>query len=371
MKILNWIILGLFLININLSQVYGQPSSASFDVKEYDFGEINEGVQAEYQFIFKNTGNKPIKLNNVQASCGCTTPEWSSEPVPPGKTGYVKAIYNSRGRPGAFTKTITVMVDDSQEPIILTIKGNVKPKVNDIYVKDTIGGLAFENLFIPINNLPSNETKEFSVQFKNITTNETIYIQPKFEHSVAFVPTVNKYVLKPGDVATLTIQAIGEKGLEAKLEPNKIFNEKVVFYTNEKSNNKKEILLNGTFVKIYTSEELAKLPKIEFEKLEFDAGKIIQGEKVNYAFKFKNVGGGILKIESAKPSCGCTASAPRKSEIEPGETSQIEMSFDSTGRSGPQSKTITVTSNDPLNPTIVLRFKCDVQTNPFSGAFSK
>lgn len=369
MKIFHWSVI--WLVIISSLQVFAQPSSASFSVKEYDFGEINEGIKAEYQFVFKNTGSKPIKINSVHASCGCTTPEWSSEAIEPGKTGFVKAIYNSTGRPGGFTKTITVMADDSQEPIILTIKGNVKPKLNDVYVKDTIGGLAFENIFIPINNLPSNETKEFTIQFKNITKAETINIQPKFEHSPAFIPTVNKYSLKPGDVATLTIKAIGEKGTESKLEPNKLFNEKIVMFTNEKENSKKEILLNGTFIKIYTDKELAQLPKIQFEKLEFDAGKIIQGEKVNYAFKFKNAGGGMLKIESAKPSCGCTASAPRKSEIEPGETSQIEMTFDSTGRTGPQSKTITVISNDPMNPTIVLKFKCEIQTNPFSGGFSK
>ncbi len=351
--------------------IWGQPSSAQFMVKEHDFGEINEGVKAEYQFVFKNTGNKPIKINSVHASCGCTTPEWSTEPIEPGITGFVKAIYNSTGRPGDFSKSITVMFDDSQEPIILNIKGNVKPKLNDIFIRDTIGGLGFENLFVPVNNFTSNDNKEFTIQFKNIS-NETInIIHNKTEHPVAFVPTFDRYSLKPGDIGKITIQAIGEKGKESGLENGKIFNQKIVFYTSEKSHAKKEILLNGTFVKIYTDKELAQLPKIEFEKLEFDAGNIIQGEKVNYAFKFKNVGGGILKIESAKPSCGCTASAPRKTEIEPGETSQIEMSFDSTGRAGPQSKTITVTSNDPMNPNIVLKFKCNVQTNPFSGGFSK
>ncbi len=356
---------------IGYFQIFAQSSTANFSIKEHDFGEINEGVQAEYQFLFKNTGNKPIKLNSVHASCGCTTPEWSSEPVAPGKTGFVKAIYNSTGRPGGFTKTITVMADDSQEPIILTIKGNVKPKLNDVYVKDTIGGLGFENLFIPINNFASNETKEFSIKFKNISKETINIIYKNTEHSQAFVPLFDRYSLNPGDVGTLTIQAIGEKGEASFLKHGQIFNEKIIFYTNEKSNNKKEILLNGTFVKIYTDKELAQQPKIQFDKIEFDAGKIIQGEKVNYAFKFKNAGGGILKIESAKPSCGCTASAPRKTEIESGETSQIEMTFDSTGRTGPQSKTITVTSNDPINPTIVLKFKCDIQTNPFSGGFSK
>lgn len=364
-KVIFIVFLGLWCI----SNVWAQ-SKAVFEKMSHDFGEINEGVKAEYKFIFKNTGNEPIKLKSVHASCGCTTPEWSSEPIPPGKTGFVKAIYNSQGRPGAFTKSITVMAEDSDMPITLTIQGNVKPKLNDIYVKDTLGKLAFENIFLPIQNLPSNETKEFTIRFKNVSKNP-IKIQPHFEHKPVFKVILDKYMLNPDEVGTMTIYAIGEKGKESGLEHNKIFNEKIAITTNEPTNARKEITINGTFVRIFTQEELAKMPKIQFEKLEFDAGKIIQGEKVNYAFKFKNVGGSTLKIESAKPSCGCTASAPRKNEIEPGETSQIEMTFDSTGRSGPQSKSITVTSNDPQTPTVVLQFKCIVETNPFSGGLSK
>src|SRR5437870_282846 len=79
-----------------------------FEKETHEFGTIAEGVQATYEFKFKNTGNQPVVISNVQPSCGCTTPDWTKEPILPGKSGMVKAVYNSTGRPGAFHKSITV-----------------------------------------------------------------------------------------------------------------------------------------------------------------------------------------------------------------------------------------------------------------------
>ena len=82
--------------------------SMKFNTEEHAFGNIPEGPAVTYDFEFKNIGSEPIILSGVQASCGCTTPTWTKEPVAPGKTGKVSATYNTQGRPGSFVKTITV-----------------------------------------------------------------------------------------------------------------------------------------------------------------------------------------------------------------------------------------------------------------------
>ena len=94
--------------------------------KSHDFGSIEEGVQATVTFTFKNTGNAPLVLNSVKASCGCTTPKWTKEPVAPGAEGVVTAIYNSKGRPGNFTKTITIKHNGEGGTEFLTIRGVVQ-----------------------------------------------------------------------------------------------------------------------------------------------------------------------------------------------------------------------------------------------------
>lgn len=99
-----------------------------------------------------------------------------------------------------------------------------------------------------------------------------------------------------------------------------------------------------------------KLPKIEFEKDIHDFGKIIQGEKVTYAFKFKNTGSTLLLISNVSTSCGCTVTDFPKEPIKPGESGKIDVSFDSEGKRGPQNKTATVFANTQPN-TAILRIQ--------------
>ncbi len=99
-----------------------------FEAESHDFGTVPEGTQATYEFKFTNTGKEPLIISNVQASCGCTTPKWTNEPVAPGKTGVITASYNSSGRPGPFTKSITVTSNAKSSPKVLTINGVVQAK---------------------------------------------------------------------------------------------------------------------------------------------------------------------------------------------------------------------------------------------------
>lgn len=99
-----------------------------FEADKHDFGMIDEGLQAVHEFTFVNTGNAPIILSDVRASCGCTTPSWTKEPIAPGAKGSIKASYNSEGRPGTFVKSITITSNATEPSKIVYIKGVVDPK---------------------------------------------------------------------------------------------------------------------------------------------------------------------------------------------------------------------------------------------------
>src|SRR6478735_2499683 len=73
----------------------------------HDFGKIKLGVPVTHEFKFTNTGKIPLIITNVQASCGCTTPSWTKDPVMPGGSGFIKATFNAAS-PGVFGKTVTV-----------------------------------------------------------------------------------------------------------------------------------------------------------------------------------------------------------------------------------------------------------------------
>jgi archaellum component FlaG (FlaF/FlaG flagellin family) len=97
----------------------------TFDKEIHDFGTIPQNVPATYTFTFKNTGKEPLIITSVSASCGCTQPEWSKEPIKKGEKGFVKATYNAAS-PGAFNKTVTVVSNGKRGTVVLTLKGEVK-----------------------------------------------------------------------------------------------------------------------------------------------------------------------------------------------------------------------------------------------------
>jgi hypothetical protein len=95
------------------------------------------------------------------------------------------------------------------------------------------------------------------------------------------------------------------------------------------------------------------LPVIEFEEETHDFGKITQGEKVSFSFKFKNTGKSNLLISSAQASCGCTVPKPPTEPLPAGASNKIDVTFDSNGKSGKFDKQITVLTNCEPNTKIL------------------
>ena len=99
--------------------------------------------------------------------------------------------------------------------------------------------------------------------------------------------------------------------------------------------------------------------KIVFREYEHNFGKVSEGEKVSYLFKFENQGSADLIIASATTSCGCTVPEYDTKPISPGGTGNLEVIFDTSGRNGMQTKTITVKSN-AKTPVVLLKITAEV-----------
>ncbi len=129
----NAIILVLSLVfTLGMKQANAQPQvlngpQIQFEKESHDYGTIENGANGDCVFIFKNTGNAPLILENVKGSCSCTVPKWTTEPVLPGKTGEIKVHYNT-GNTGPISKTVTVTSNAVNEPVkVVRIKGTVLP----------------------------------------------------------------------------------------------------------------------------------------------------------------------------------------------------------------------------------------------------
>jgi len=100
-----------------------------FEESTHHFGEITEGEIVSYVFKFKNVGGSELVITNVSASCGCTVPEYSKNPVEPGKEGEIKVTFNSNGKSGMETKSITVLANTIPATKVLTISAEVNQPV--------------------------------------------------------------------------------------------------------------------------------------------------------------------------------------------------------------------------------------------------
>ena len=105
--------------------LHAQTADDALGLKEaaFNFGSIPQGKPVYHTFQIVNKGTTPLKLDNVQASCGCTTPEWSKEPLAPGATGTIKVGYNAAAE-GHFEKSVTVQYNGNSTKQII-IKGEV------------------------------------------------------------------------------------------------------------------------------------------------------------------------------------------------------------------------------------------------------
>jgi hypothetical protein len=324
----------------------------TFKETEFDFGKIHEEQgKVTHVFEFTNTGGEPLILNNVRSSCGCTVADWPKKPIPPGGKGQIKAIYNASHRPGRFTKTITVNSNAENPIVVLRIKGEVIPRkktLKDIYPQK-FGVLRARSNHIAMMKIKNTETKTDSLEVINDSDQPiTIGFQLVPQH--------------------LTVKAVPEK-----LGPHKK-GHIVVTYDAKKKNdwgyvidrmyvtiNGKRITTNrlnvsANIVEDFSNVDLKKAPKIEFDQIDYDFGEVTDGDIVTHKFTFKNTGKGDLIIRKVKSSCGCTATLVGDKVIKKGKKSYIEAKFNSRGRGGhKQYKTITVISNDPEHPQVILR----------------
>lgn len=106
-------------------------ATIDFESKVIDYGVIEYNSDGARKFIFKNNGTEPLVIKNAKGSCGCTVPTWPREPIAPGSTAEIGVKY-ATNRVGAFTKTITLTTNADKKPVILTVKGEVKPAPKDL-----------------------------------------------------------------------------------------------------------------------------------------------------------------------------------------------------------------------------------------------
>jgi hypothetical protein len=160
-KTMKNIILIPFLLFSVFSTALGQ-ANFEFNEEVHDFGTFNEGDIMDFEFEFTNTGNEALSIQSVRASCGCTTPFWTKEPIAVGEKGTIKVRYNSKDRPGNFYKTVTIKSNVSTTNKVLTIKGTAY-RDPALEPKMTLERMAFN-----IGKVELSEGTRYAIDYKNM-----------------------------------------------------------------------------------------------------------------------------------------------------------------------------------------------------------
>ena len=326
----------------------------SWDEASYNFGDIKEADgPVTHKFEFTNKGGSPLVVTYVKPSCGCTTSDYTKEPVMPGAKGFVSATYDPAGRPGPFSKSVSVTTNCTPEVSTIRFSGKVierEKTLADLHPRK-IGDLNLENNHISLLKVRNTEVREDSTSIANLTDKPlkvTFRNVPK-HMEVKAVPET----LQPNQKGKIVVIFDATKRSDWGFVMDKV----TVAINDDTNNNKNLLSVSATieedFSK-YTAEQLENAPKIVFNETSFNFGSITEGEKVSHSFTFRNEGKQDLVIRKISTSCGCTVVDKKADVIKPGESSSFDITFNSAGKTNRQNKSITIICNDPKNSQPIL-----------------
>mgnify|MGYP001370511107 CR=1 FL=1 len=325
----------------------------SFTEKEYNFGTFRESDgTVTHDFVFTNSGKTPLIVQNVKASCGCTTPDWPHEPVLPGNTGTIRVSFNPKDRTGPFSKTIQVSSNADVPLVTLSIKGVVIPVdlVEETY-RFTVGDLRLQTIYAAFGEIYKGNTADFIIKVYNASNAKPARI------SFQQIPAHLKITLIPEVIEPLQEGRIEIEYLSAQQKDWDYVVDRLSLLVNGQPVSGNSISITANIKEDFSgisAGDAANAPRVEYDTTTYNFGTISQDQVVEHEFTITNAGKSDLYIRKVSASCGCTAVQPQKTVIPPGGSTSIKAVFNATGREGNQKKAITVITNDPKRSRTIL-----------------
>lgn len=331
-------------------EVAGQRTEVvAFEEKSWDFGTIREnGGPVEHEFRLRNTGLETLTIINVEASCGCTTPEWTRTPIAPGAQGFVKAQFDPKGRPGYFSKSISITTDQTKDAMVLQIRGNVVDADRTMRenLNSAIGNLSFPSSILNVGKVYNNQdtpVKTYSVQNNSKTI---IRIHNVIAPEYILIKAPQK--LGPEETGQLIITYDGRKKGGYGFRSDQI-----ILLTDDQQQAEKHLTVFATIEEFFpklSDKDLEQAPRLTISGTDLNLGSLRAGAVVVREILLRNTGKKPLEIRSLVPNCTCLTAQVDGKSIAPGAIGKLTLNFSSGERTGRQNKSLLIYSNDPLNP---------------------
>ncbi len=324
-----------------------------FDSRLYDFGDIKEDIkEAICTFTFKNTGKAPLVIQRANADCGCTTPEFTKEPVLPGASGIIKVTFNTVGRPNEFYKNIIVYCNDpNNAQIILSIKGNVVPSDNENTIEQTyprsMGGLRLDKTQISILDAKTGSIRTEKINLIN-TTEKTIKLS--LRNVPAHITAVaSDTELKPGKKGYITITYRASLAKDYGRKEDEFF---LVMDNNVKASAKNAIQISAYITEDFsrlTDSQLKNAPVCTLSTTRLNLGSLKQKELKTQYVTLTNSGKTQLLIRKIVPEYDGMKVIPEKMAVPAGKSIKLRVEFNAGTFSGNVVQRATLFTNDPNN----------------------
>lgn len=338
------------------------PSTMKFEEKSWNFGNIKEADgDVSHTFVFTNTGADPFVIERVTTSCGCTTPEYTREPILPGRKGTIKVTFNPEGRPGPFQKTITITSHNSQNQNQLQITGTVigRPRSpEEEYPVSISEGLRTTRQSCGLGYLPRGGTKSTTVEYMNdspVSIRLDVAYKEKNDYfTVVFAPQT----LPPGGKGVMTLSYdLREADLWGRL------NDEFYLVINGKQTTPR-FSATGIATEDYSSmsqQELDRAAKANFSSQYYHFGTLKAGTVRKRDFTITNNGSQPLKIQYLKKGPHTEITLNEGMTLAPGKSMTFTATLNTTGvASGRFMDNTVIILNDPLRPMREIRLAATI-----------
>lgn len=328
-----------------------QQPVITFEKTEHDFGKINEGDgRVSVEFAFKNEGMAPLVLSNVRASCGCTTPTWTKEPIEPGQKGSITVTYNPNGRPGRFQKTVTITSNASEPTTKVYIKGEVIPKQAKPVNKYTIavGDINLKSKMLDLGTIKKGESKSGNLEYSNLKAEE---------HQVELTNSSEAFLLNNVSLASVKQNEVGQFQFRIDTKDPKLYGPVeafayVVVDGKRVIDEDHKLTVKANIVEDFSAmsvEQKQQSPIIEVGKSQ-DAGKVAAGKVLKFTFPVKNIGVYPLEIRRIY-SNDKSLNIKQPKSIKSGKKGSVAVEINTKGlQAGAYKREAVIISNDCINP---------------------
>jgi hypothetical protein len=320
-----------------------------------------ENGEVTSEFFFVNKADFPIFIEEIQTDCGCTTASYTTDTLSQDKIGSVKISYSPTDRGGPFSKMILVKTNIDSQGDSLFLEGYNLPYPENInnHYSHKVGDLGFSSSIINMGNVFTNEPKVKQVDFYNyrdypILLNEVRTLIP--DHiQVSFSP--HSIAGNSRGILELRYDGAAKADLgfmEDKMEIALVGKDEPVIPLNVIAT------VHEYFAPVHL-DEVDKIPKLALSEMEVDLNRISGNVPISKIITLTNIGAAPVNIRKIVSNCDCLVFSLEKNDLAVDETVDLVFTFDPKGRRGIEHKTLTIFSNDPLNPTRTVVIKSRIQ----------